>query len=768
MPDSLGVIAQSAKYKAISNRNKSLDVSKLDVGFGGFTPMPLNESSATRAQVESVEARLRKRREDFDRAQAIEDARASELRAFVDGLGVTWDYVVLDGAFVRVEKCSNAQGKILVPESIEGLPVRVLAADACSGLDDVTSIVVPDSVSVIGGCAFRSCKRLESAVLPHELTTFESDWFRGCPSLAILRMPGLLKEVGPSLFDIPNLEYVEFGVALSKVEPGTFQKSKLARIAIDPDNPWLQTDGMAIYSSDAATFVALACPCSSYSVAPTCTTLSRKAFSSFGELAEVELPSCIKTIEPYALSRTGVRTFDAPPALEELGERAFFFCKSLEAVTLNEGLRVIGPDAFSNTAIKELRIPRTAREIGYPIAAKTGLIYSGAEATLTMEPGSDMLVLDDSGALYEKAAGGLRLLRLFDGEAKRFTAAAGTSEVAEGAFSGHTMLEEVILPEGVRVVGASAFKGCRALRCVIFPEGLQELGAEALMDTALESIHIPASLTKIGENALVTYNAHNGKRSPTLHEVTVGEGNARYEAKGGMLLEKWSNGQARVVVNTDVEECVRIPEEVVAIAPYAFNGDRHIRELYLSDRIKLVGMRGLAVQCFIEHIHIDLEEPIDGHASFDIRFPEVDRSVKQIELAFSVPDHVSVEAIFDHYDGSIVSGSSYDAMEDGGIGIYDQGKMIIARLKDPVLMTSSNKSMCDRVMRNNLIDIVVAAARHDDRQIVDDLLDLGYLTRDNIDIAVERAGDVQDAAMTGYLLEVKRRFFGRQLLDFDL
>ena len=27
---------------------------------------------------------------------------------------------------------------------------------------------------------------------------------------------------------------------------------------------------------------------------------------------------------------------------------------------------------------------------------------------------------------------------------------------------------------------------------------------------------------------------------------------------------------------------------------------------------------------------------------------------------------------------------------------------------------------------------------------------------------------VQDAAMTGYLLEVKRRFFGSQLMDFDL
>lgn len=68
---------------------------------------------------------------------------------------------------------------------------------------------------------------------------------------------------------------------------------------------------------------------------------------------------------------------------------------------------------------------------------------------------------------------------------------------------------------------------------------------------ALELLHIPASLEKIGENALVTYNAHNGKRQPTLREVTVAQGNARYEEKNGMLLEKWSNGKARVVVNTD-------------------------------------------------------------------------------------------------------------------------------------------------------------------------------------------------------------------------
>lgn len=768
MADGLLGIPHIAYAKAQVNRSKSLDLSKLDVGFGGFAPTLLNDGESARENVLSAEARIRERCEAAERAQAAQDAHTSELRHHVDQAGTNWEYVVLSESSIRIERCLNAAVNLSVPESIEGLPVRSLAPDACSSLKNVISIEIPDDVTIIGGCAFRFCKSLEYVALPRNLTTFESDWFRGCPSLSRLRMPGLLEEVGPSLFDIPHLEYVEFGAALSRVESGTFQKSRLIGISIDPENPWLQTDGVAIYSKDAKTLVALACPLSLYAVAPSCTTIARKAFSSFGELAKVDLPNSVEIIGPYAFARTGVRTFEAPSALREIGERAFFACASLVSVSLNANLQVIEADAFSNSDLSTLRIPNSIVEIGYPVAARTSLVYAGKDATFTLEPGSERLMLDESGALYELQGDGMKLLCLFDSEAKRFEAAEGTTEVAPGALLNHAALEEVVLPEGVRIVGAAACKGCRALRRIVVPEGVTEMGSEALMDTALESLHIPASLEKIGENALVTYNAHNGKRQPTLREVTVAQGNARYEEKDGMLLEKWSNGQARVVVNTDSRECVRIPEEVVAIAPYAFNGDRNIRELFLSNRIKLVGMRGLAFQCFIELIHIDLEEPIGGHTSFDVRFPEIDRSVKQIELAFSVPDHVSVEAILDHYDGSIVSGSSYDAMVDGGIGLYDQSKMIIARLKDPVLMTPSNKSMCDRVMRSNFVDIIVQAARHDDRQVVDDMLDLGYLTIDNIDIVVERAGDVQDAAMTGYLLEVKRRFFGSQLMDFDL
>ena len=151
---------------------------------------------------------------------------------------------------------------------------------------------------------------------------------------------------------------------------------------------------------------------------------------------------------------------------------------------------------------------------------------------------------------------------------------------------------------------------------------------------------------------------------------------------------------------------------------------------------------------------------IHGRASHSGIAPEKGRSAV-LEAAHKI---VEIESQNDIMRGRLMN----CGMVDGGIGLYDQSKMIIARLKDPVLMTPSNRSMCDRVMRSNLVDIIVQAARHDDRQVVDDMLDLGYLTKDNIDIVVERAGDVQDAAMTGYLLEVKRRFFGSQLMDFDL
>lgn len=70
MADGLLGIPHIAYAKAQVNRSKSLDLSKLDVGFGGFAPTLLNDGESARENVLSAEARIRERCEAAERAQA--------------------------------------------------------------------------------------------------------------------------------------------------------------------------------------------------------------------------------------------------------------------------------------------------------------------------------------------------------------------------------------------------------------------------------------------------------------------------------------------------------------------------------------------------------------------------------------------------------------------------------------------------------------------------------------------------------------------------
>ena len=99
---------------------------------------------------------------------------------------------------------------------------------------------------------------------------------------------------------------------------------------------------------------------------------------------------------------------------------------------------------------------------------------------------------------------------------------------------------------------------------------------------------------------------------------------------------------------------------------------------------------------------------------------------------------------------------------------YRQALSIIARLKDPVLMSDLSKSLFDKALAKNIETICLVLARYDDRRAIDDLVELGYLNADNLLGVIDRVGALKDAAMTGYLLELKRTRFGGPAIDFDL
>ena len=118
----LSVLLQNTAKPAMDyidrSSTRSIDISKLDVCFGGFTPMALSDGSATREQVLSAEKRVRLRREALEKAAALEAARTSEERSWTDETGTVWRYVVLDEAEARIQKCEPAVTDLVVPDEL--------------------------------------------------------------------------------------------------------------------------------------------------------------------------------------------------------------------------------------------------------------------------------------------------------------------------------------------------------------------------------------------------------------------------------------------------------------------------------------------------------------------------------------------------------------------------------------------------------------------------------------------------------------------------
>ena len=73
-----------------------------------------------------------------------------------------------------------------------------------------------------------------------------------------------------------------------------------------------------------------------------------------------------------------------------------------------------------------------------------------------------------------------------------------------------------------------------------------------------------------------------------------------------------------------------------------------------------------------------------------------------------------------------------------------------------------------RDIKEVLIPLPTIPEQHEIVRLIDDLLDMGYVDDGNINEVIDRVGAVQDASMTGYLLEAKRERFGAEALDFDL
>lgn len=101
---------------------------------------------------------------------------------------------------VTITGYNCAGGNVIMPDSIEGLPVTRIESRAFEGCTDLTRIVLPDGVTSIGENAFADCSSLTSITIHGSVTSIGMFAFRGCIGLTNVTIPNSVTSIGGGAF----------------------------------------------------------------------------------------------------------------------------------------------------------------------------------------------------------------------------------------------------------------------------------------------------------------------------------------------------------------------------------------------------------------------------------------------------------------------------------------------------------------------------------------------------------------------------------------
>lgn len=338
-----------------------------------------------------------------------------------------------------------------------------------------------------------------------------------------------------------------------------------------------------------------------------------------------------------------------------------------------------------------------------------------------------------------------------------YRALSGTVRVAEGAARHNLRLRSVAFPEGLRAIEANAFFCCPNLILADLPETIESIGDSAFEGASLSSIRIPASLTRVGNVAFSTHATRRDDIPPSLTSIEVAPGNERFFMDGGMLCEHTDKGEIRVVLYAGKAESVVIPQSVTVIAPYAFARARGVRELTVHDRIRFIGSDGFAFDTPPLVVRIVFTTPFEGHDFVQVRLPDTGKAITGFLRAMHGPT-LNPALICERCDAAMLRFGT----------LFERATSAIERLSDPVFLDPSLRTYYEDILGRRLEETCRTFAKRDFAEGFDALADLGYLNERTITGVIDAVNETGSVAMTGHVLELKRRRFGRLRDDYEL
>ncbi|MFH1497141.1 MAG: leucine-rich repeat domain-containing protein [Verrucomicrobiota bacterium] len=314
----------------------------------------------------------------------------------------------------------TASGTLVIPATINDLPVTTIGTSAFANQNQITGVDLPPSLTTIESYAFQNCSSLTSVTVPEGVTMLYDYAFWNCTSLVNASLPS----------------------GLTVLNTGVFQEcSKLEGVTVPPG----------------------------------VTQIPAYAFYGCTALTTINLPAGVTTIGEYAFNGcANLSTITLPDNLISLGDRAFAGCTGLTSITLNPGLLLIGNSVFDHCAsLTSINIP--------PVLSIGGNNFIGCDSLTAINVDASAATVSSVGGVYFNKDR-TTLLAYPRGKNGTYTIPSGVTHIVTWAFSGANHLSGITLTEGLLSIDSLAFNNCDALTDVNLPASLYYFGNGAFSD----------------------------------------------------------------------------------------------------------------------------------------------------------------------------------------------------------------------------------------------------------------------------------------------
>lgn len=464
----------------------------------------------------------------------------------------------------------------------------------------LTSLTIPETVTLIGNYAFAGCTGLTSIEIPDAVTAINTNAFNGS-GLTSVKIGNGVKTIGASAFAGTHLKTVSIGSGITSIGTGAFNNLvDLQSFTIADGTPYSVSPDMTLLlytnpstadvsavsffgNKDSITFpdnvtiiqaqFAKGSTLLKSVTIPNVKTFGNNAFQDCPNLTTVAYSSDAEVTGNYTfMNDSSLVNVTLPGKATAIGNGLFQNCKSLKSVSIPSTVTKLNSGVFSGcSSLSEITLPEGLTELAQDL-------FRGCSSLKSIELPSTVTTLGNSAL----AGTGIESIQLPE----------GLTSISNSLFNGCSSLKSIDIPESVTTINPSAFQDCTSLTSITIPSKVTTLPQNFIRGcTGIKSITIPSTVTKVNSYTF----AYSGLESITLPESITSLASNLFEGCASLTevnlpsgLTSWGSIVASTFKGCTALKSITIPDKVTEIPMYLFDGCTALTDIKLPASLKTV------------------------------------------------------------------------------------------------------------------------------------------------------------------------------------